>query len=472
MSYVYKRCAETEIAFERLIECLENNPSLLVSNELSEQSDKLANRNKELESDLRVVQAELDKHRVEEAAKSPLSKKRKTEPKEGGETLPVLSLKSIDTASVAKSIQTILLTNRITVRLFAREVISSYDSEVSTMLNNPTPWTTCTCNRKRVWAKLFEWSQSSEAIRLLAAKAASKPRRRKLEDLQHLPEVPANLQLDTDQLAKRVNQILRAESIAIGLIAQKMLAVDANILKRLLKNPIAWSHCSEFRKRVYLKVNEWSQSIEEIRRAKELCEGRNFSNFQSLPELPAHSVLDTAEVAGKVRRILAAENILHEAFAKHVLSINVVSLGNLLRNPTVWTECADYRKKLYFRMHEWSQSSKDIRSLKVLVESERTELERLQLAIFKSLPDVPARLELNTAEVVSTLDQVLQSACLTRRDFGRKVLAMSTTEIYRLMNHPISWSKCTLLRKKQYLKMHLWSQSIGEIQSLKSSIQA
>jgi hypothetical protein len=83
-----------------------------------------------------------------------------------------------------------------------------------------------------------------------------------------------------------------------------------------------------------------------------------------LPLEVASSIqLDTAQIAREIKHILHKTSITYDKFAREVANINRVELTMLIFKPKPWTECNESRKRVYIKMHKWSQLADEMRSM-------------------------------------------------------------------------------------------------------------
>jgi hypothetical protein len=67
--------------------------------------------------------------------------------------------------------------------------------------------------------------------------------------------------LDTFGIAERINTLLRRANMPISRLARDHLGVDAQILRGLLRKPIAWDKCSHIRRGIYKCLNECTSKL-------------------------------------------------------------------------------------------------------------------------------------------------------------------------------------------------------------------
>jgi hypothetical protein len=187
------------------------------------------------------------------------------------------------------------------------------------------------------------------------------------------------------------------------------------------------------------------------------------SNLENLPDVPDGVQLNTRQVADSVKDILEKEFISKKLFASF-LSISVNLLKKLIKSRTTWTECSEYRRKLYFKMHQWAQSHEEIRSLA----AREAQTHVTFLSNLKKLPDVPHDVVLDTKRVASTVKHILSVKKISQRKFSRKILSFHVAEFSKLIRNPTPWAECSVHQKKRFYRMHRWSQSPDEIIDLKN----
>ncbi len=77
-------------------------------------------------------------------------------------------------------------------------------------------------------------------------------------------------------------------------------------------------------------------------------------------------VLDTAEVAARIREILSAHNIGQRLFAKHVLGLSQGTVSELLSKPKHWDKLTEKGRESYRKMHAWSLNESNVLDLKAI----------------------------------------------------------------------------------------------------------
>lgn len=78
------------------------------------------------------------------------------------------------------------------------------------------------------------------------------------------------------------------------------------------------------------------------------------------------SVLDTAEVALKIRELLSTHNIGQRLFAKNVLGLSQGTVSELLSKPKHWDKLTEKGRESYRKMNAWSMDEKNIYALKAI----------------------------------------------------------------------------------------------------------
>ena len=77
-------------------------------------------------------------------------------------------------------------------------------------------------------------------------------------------------------------------------------------------------------------------------------------------------VLDTAEVALKIREVLSANNIGQRLFAKHVLGLSQGTVSELLSKPKHWDKLTEKGRESYRKMHSWASNPHLVEGLKAI----------------------------------------------------------------------------------------------------------
>jgi hypothetical protein len=273
--------------------------------------------------------------------------------------------------------------------------------------------------------------------------------------------------IDTARLAETVRSILKAHKITVALLASEVVGINENSLSRMLCKLRLWSNNSEYKKFLWQKMYQWSHSVEAIQslgKKGSQYKKKRFANCEKLPDVPPNLELNTAQVAQSVKEILTKKCIPLNLFGKQVVSLGRAEIGVIFRKPTPWTECNELKRKLYFRMQQWSQSAEEIQFLESTRDSKWN---KTHFSSFKSLPDVPSDLQLDTENIYRIVDGILKRESISRGLFAKEVVYVHISNFARLFNN-IAWNECTEYRKKLFLKIHQWSQSTEQIQSLKA----
>jgi hypothetical protein len=235
---------------------------------------------------------------------------------------------------------------------------------------------------------------------------------------------------------------------------------------KMLKNPMPFTACYEHRRQQWSLMHSWSQSPEAIRSLQALAhsQGTRCAQIKSLPVCPPDIELDTRQIANTVKNIMKAKCISYIKLARKVAYISIDRVKSLLRDPTPWHECLQYKKQIFLSMHRWSQSSEAVNALACT----RSSHPRRQVyeSNFRKLPEVPAGVELDTAHQVQSLVSVLRTKNISKYAFARQVLSMSSSKsIQRLFKNPIQWSRCNEYQKKLHLRIHQWLQQLNSTNS-------
>jgi hypothetical protein len=251
------------------------------------------------------------------------------------------------------------------------------------------------------------------------------------EKLENESKQQEMTQIDTTKLAKTILSILKDAKIPRHEFAREVVGVSLPALQLLLHRSKPWSMCSDNKKILYQKMNEWAQSPEEsIEALKNSLGIKNIHN------------IDTIEIANKIKTMLVKEKLPRSIFAKAVLGQNKEFLNNLINHPKPWLNCSEKWKELYIKMFEWNQApQKSIESLKM----------------FKSeIADTfEGKVELDTFDLVDRVNSVMTRQAFTKTELSTH-LNVSNTVIGYLLLRPGPWHLLSKERKDHYTKMHSW----------------
>jgi hypothetical protein len=176
--------------------------------------------------------------------------------------------------------------------------------------------------------------------------------------------------------------------------------------------------------------------------------------------------LDTFQLTRILLTILDKHNLSQSLFAKQVLKIDLSQVNRLINYPKQWTECSDAQRMLYYKIHDWCESTEAIQAL--LAFTKTNQWKRNQVSNLNNLPQVPDHLQLDTKKVAQVLKKVLASNCITNRSFADRVVSINPTKLSCMLNEPKPWPECTEYKKKLYLRIHQWCNSPKEIKSFKT----
>jgi hypothetical protein len=270
------------------------------------------------------------------------------------------------------NLKLILLTNGISERLFVEKVLKIDAKNSWGIFKQPKSWRKCSEKEKQQWLRMYEWSQSAQAIQSLHEFGYfNKENNCKFSVFKNQFSVSdLSIELDTALITRRVNEILKRECISFIVFASEVAKKSDTQLAKFLRNPIPWSECTAARKIFYSKLHKWLESTEAIQSTIEANKSKSrrrafVSNFKNLPDVSSDLELDTRKVAKRVKEILLTEGISQKLFARSVLSLRSNHYDSLLNGPRPWSECSEYKKKVFFRMHLWSQSPQEIMTLKL-----------------------------------------------------------------------------------------------------------
>jgi hypothetical protein len=83
-------------------------------------------------------------------------------------------------------------------------------------------------------------------------------------------------------------------------------------------------------------------------------------------ELINAQVLDTADVAQKIRELLSSHNIGQRLFAKHVLGLSQGTVSELLSKPKHWDKLTEKGRESYRKMALWANDDNNVLALKAI----------------------------------------------------------------------------------------------------------
>jgi hypothetical protein len=503
MGRVHRECMLAESACEALVQIIGDDLATMSSAQLlqteeasegeayaenlREELSKLASQNQELQVKLRATEIKLEKESPDSQLSTLKRKKLDESDDERVSNDTLINEKAddsdldtpIDTIELARTVTRILNDLQISKQLLAREVLDYEYSRVCRLISTPKPWAKCRVTTKRLYQKMLAWSKSETEIKALQDLEYAKSfrnRNAKLLGLPDLPETP----LDTVQVSQTLRSILKSRNISLYQFEKHVLEgsgscdePDINWQKSTLRMPRPWDKLIAYKKKLFAKVHDWCSSNESIRSLEALVQSEKRKKKQCnnsknlLPNVSAHPDLDTGRIVCTIQVILKAKDIPVSVFAKQVFGLDPRKILRMIRAPKPWAKCNEYQKKLYLKMHQWSQSSDAIRSLAALKESQA---KMSHLSYIKSLPKVHPSVKLDTAKISSTLDHILQSESIMRHYFADKVLKLNQSYLSTLLNRPVPWAECTKYKKKLFHRIHEWCQSSDEIKALKASL--
>ena len=83
-------------------------------------------------------------------------------------------------------------------------------------------------------------------------------------------------------------------------------------------------------------------------------------------ELNNAQVLDTADVAQRIREVLSSHNIGQRLFAKHVLGLSQGTVSELLSKPKHWDKLTEKGRESYRKMAMWANDNNNVLALKAI----------------------------------------------------------------------------------------------------------
>ena len=233
----------------------------------------------------------------------------------------------ISNAQIAQQVKEMIAANRIGQRFFAKVFLGITQCRLSEILLKPKPWNECTENRKHLYHKMYTWSQRKDWIKslclanqhkfpsrhnipllvlsnssgneLAASTSAAMNDERFLndhigdnftvdqeadlkrdeeqvndedEDFFNDNSLTINEPLDTAEIGRKVRDLLILNRIGQRFYAKAYLNIQQCRLSEMLLRPKPWAECTQYRKRLYKMMHEWSQSEEKINSLKMTCQ--------------------------------------------------------------------------------------------------------------------------------------------------------------------------------------------------------
>jgi hypothetical protein len=150
--------------------------------------------------------------------------------------------------------------------------------------------------------------------------------------------------------------------------------------------------------------------------------------------------IDTIKLAHLIKNMLADAKISQTVFAKEVAGIYQCDLSRYLSKPKPWAKCTEFQKRVFYKMHNWSQSPESVESLTTLSGSSR---------------NGDNNQEINTFELADKVNNLLAKLGMTQAEFARMLNIHHRVE-FQLLSRPEPWSTMSILKKEMCRKIHTW----------------
>ncbi len=149
-----------------------------------------------------------------------------------------------------------------------RTIVGVSGSALGNMLRNPQPWDTMHESNKERYRKLHEWCNSFDK---------NTPENRKMINdskgnyfrKKFVPKYKD--ELDVEQIARDLVELLKKHGICIGFFAYRKLLITKKHFEKMLTNKLEWNKLPDHTKKIYEKMKYWTErSDEEFRAVKEI----------------------------------------------------------------------------------------------------------------------------------------------------------------------------------------------------------
>jgi hypothetical protein len=263
---------------------------------------------------------------------------------------------------------------------------------------------------------------------------------------KYLPECDADVELDTSEVARKLKETLKAKNISQSLFAKQVTHMNETRLINLTCKPIKWSVCDDYKKRVYLKMRQWCESAEEIQSLVAIKKEKDIrasqaqrSSIHNLAEVPEGVELDTQQLVRKIKYILKAEQISFVLFATKILSVNKKRIHDFLKDPLPWSSCTEYKKRVYYRMHQWARSPAEIVAFRTSRFKTHDQIEA---------QTIPNKSHLLTGETVGQLTSTMSTR--TREPKQTQAENMVIFKIFYTLVKFKYWKRMSLVSKQNH----------------------
>jgi hypothetical protein len=361
--------------------------------------------------------------RMNEWARSPEESIKVLQSKRDNEYKPVvrkdLSMISIDTQELVKTIKSTLKETHISPEAFATKVLGISLTSLEKQLNRPKPWTRCSIKWKNKYIKMYEWAKLPGS----------------LEELNELMDSKYN-DIDTIKLSSEITQILKNNKITQLAFGKEVLGLSFGTVKNMLLRPKKWSQSPYEWKRRYRKMHEWIKSPEE-----------SIIKLQALSNDKDNEDIDTVKLANEVRTRIKEEGITHWQFAKVVLGIAASAFTSMCNSSTPYALCRGRKRIMFRKLNEWIKSPEE--SIKLMKEELNS---RTKVMDYKCSED---EIELDVFDLVVRVNKLMDKNRITKMQLS-KMLDVSYEVLGELLHHPMPWIFLDLVRKNNYTKMNAW----------------
>jgi hypothetical protein len=161
--------------------------------------------------------------------------------------------------------------------------------------------------------------------------------------------------LDTYDVAERVKR-LKARLGIMGTRFYQIFNLSKRPLLTMLNYPAPWNTLTSVKKAHFRNFYAWLMENEGKSSPKQVVRKKSF-RVNRLVEVNENYSLNTAEVAAKITALLKKHRICRSSFAKNKLYITCYHFDHLVMRPTPWVELNESDKRVFMRIHSWTQKS-------------------------------------------------------------------------------------------------------------------
>jgi hypothetical protein len=146
-------------------------------------------------------------------------------------------LQELDTQKVAQTFKNYLIAHNISQRALSKQTGFTSERSLQRLLNNPKVWKNC----KKFAKRMYQYNAENNAT-----------------------------PLDTESIAKKVNEVLREYNITMASFVKKYLGITRSQARSIMDKPKRWKECSEFQRGFFRCMHERSMCEDQVASLAEL----------------------------------------------------------------------------------------------------------------------------------------------------------------------------------------------------------